>query len=104
MQKTKGVGRGLLPVLVIIVKDQQVKVGVEVLPLPVMLAVGMTVLQRYSKNWEPLIKNADYKVDRGAVQMKVVLVYHKSLQQKYLLIYETICNLVNQHRLRYRFK
>ena len=66
-QKTRGVGGGLLPALGIVVKDQRIKVGVEVLPLPIMLAAGMTVSQRHSKNWEPIIKNADYKVDRGIV-------------------------------------
>lgn len=100
-QKTKGVGGGLLPALGIILKDERVKVGVEVLALPTMMAAGMSI-PKSSKNWDPIIKKADYKVDRGIVNMNVVVVFHKSLNQS-KDIYDIITKMVNNHKSPYRF-
>lgn len=103
-QKTKGVGGGLLPALGIVVEDARVKVPVEVLPLPLLLAAGLTIPKEKANMWAPVISRADYKVaENKAVEMKVVLIHHDSLKNDVQPIYEKIRDLVNKHNSHYRF-
>jgi hypothetical protein len=100
-QKTKGVGGNLLPALGIVVKDQRIKVKVEVMDVPTMMAAGVPLPSR--TNWDSSMKKANYKVERGFAQMNTVVVYHQSLEQQYKSVYDIICNMVNRHQSAYRF-
>lgn len=102
-QKTKGTGGGLLPALGIVLQDSRVKVGVEVLPLPLMKAAGMTIPKERSNMWAPLISKANYRVTSGQVEMNVVVVYHRSLGRCFSGVYDRIRDLVNNFNSSYRF-
>jgi aubergine-like protein len=103
-QKTKGVGGGLLPALGIVVEDKRIKVPVEVLPLPLLMAAGVNIPKEKGNMWAPIISRADYRVDRNrAVEMNVVVVHHDSLRNNVPMIYEKIRDLVNKHNSHYRF-
>lgn len=103
-QKTKGSGGGLLPALGIVLGDKRIKVAVEVLPLPLIKAAGVTIPKEKGNMWAPNIANANYRVDAGkAVYMNVVLVYNKALSRCAKSVYGTIRDLVNKFNSSYRF-
>jgi hypothetical protein len=102
-QKTKGVGGGLLPALGIVLKDSRIKVGVEVLPLPLMRAAGMTIPPERANMWAPIINRANYRVNDGQVEMNVVVVYHRSLGRSYSGVFERVRDMVNTFNSSYRF-
>lgn len=103
-QKTKGAGGGLLPALGIVLSDQRMKVGVEVLPLPLIRAAGMEIPKEKGHMWAPLMNRANYQVDPGrAVHMNVVLIYHRSLGRSVEKVYSKIRDNVNKFNATYRF-
>lgn len=102
-QKTKGVGGGLLPALGVVLQDSRIKVDVEVLPLPLMKAAGMTIPKEKGNMWAPIISRADYRVTDGQVDLNVVVVYHRSLNRNFRQVYEKVRDLVNKFHSSYRF-
>lgn len=103
-QRTRGVGGGLLPALGIVLDDKRVKVQVEVLPLPLIKAAGMTIPQDKGGMWAPVISKANYRVEGGkAVRLNVVLVYNMSLSKCYQTVYNKVRDLVNRFNGSYRF-
>jgi len=103
-QKTKGSGGGLLPALGIMLGDKRIKVSVEVLPLPLIKAAGVTIPKEKGSMWAPNIANANYKVDPGrAVRMNVVLIYNRNLSRSAQSVYGKIRDLVNKFNASYRF-
>lgn len=103
-QKTRGPGGGLLPALGIVLQDERIKVDVEVLPLPLMKAAGMTIPPEKGSMWAPLISRADYGVRHGQLEMNVVVVYHRSLGRNFQSVYGRVRDLVNKFNSSYRFK
>ncbi len=102
-QKTKGVGGGFLPAIGITIKSERIKVGVEVLSLPRMIVAGMDI-PTDRLNWDPVIKKANYKVESNLVNLKVVLIHNRRLQQNSIkYVYNTVCKMVNQYKSAYRF-
>lgn len=103
-QKTKGAGGGLLPALGIVLCDQRMKVGVEVLPLPLIRAAGMEIPKEKGMMWAPLMNRANYRVDPGrAVEMNVVVIFHRSLGRAVDQVYGKIRDNVNKFNASYRF-
>ncbi len=102
-QKTRGIGGGLLPALGVVLQNSRIKVDVEVLPLPLMKAAGMTIPPEKGNMWAPLISRADYRVRSGQVEMNVVVVYHRSLNRNFHMVYSKIRDLVNNFNSSYRF-
>ena len=102
-QKTKGVGGGLLPALGIHIQPQLIKIAVEILPLPAIIAAGMQVPPDKGGSWAPLIEKANYSVNPSeAVKLNVVLVYHKTIRN-HRVVYDRIRDYINKLNASYRF-
>ena len=52
-QKTKRSGGGLLPALGIVLSEDRVKLAVDCLPLPTIIAAGVHISSKKGKNWAP---------------------------------------------------
>eukprot|EP00978_Attheya_sp_CCMP212_P002166 scaffold4463_cov51-Attheya_sp.AAC.9 len=103
-QKTKGVGGGLLPALGIQLQDERLVVPVSVLPLPMIVAAGVQVPANRGGMWAPLMSSANFKVTPGkAVELKVILIVHQSLERAANEVYGRIRGMVNNFNSTYRF-
>ena len=103
-QKTKGVGGGLLPALGIILGEERMKVPVEIMPLPTIIAAGIQVPDQKCKMWAPCLTNAKFNVKANSViTLNVVVVYHRDLQDCIDKVYCRLRDLVNNFNSYYRF-
>jgi len=103
-QKTKGVGGGLLPAVGIVLKDERLKVKVDCLPMPVIKAAGVLIPSDRGAMWAPNIAKANYRVSPGkAINLNVILVFHKDISRSSLKLYNRVRDLVNGFNATYRF-
>merc|ERR1712127_916932 len=90
-QKTKGVGGGLLPALGIVLGEERMTVPVRVMALPTIIAAGVRVPERNGKMWAPILKNANFKVDKGkALELNVILIFHRSLSNSFGKVFDRL--------------
>ena len=103
-QKTRGTGGGLLPALGIALGEERMSVPVRIMALPAIIAAGVKVPERNGKMWAPLLKNANYRAEKGQILvLNVVVVYHRSLTNCYMRVYDRLRDIVNRLNARYRF-
>jgi len=103
-QTSKNAG-GLLPALgITLATDGRIQAKARVLPVPIILAAGVSVPPDKGENWAPLMSRARFNVNpKKAVQLNVVLVHHKMLKRGHLDVYNRIRDLVNRFEAQYRF-
>ena len=98
-------GHGLLPALGLTLRDERVKVNIEVLQLPVIKAAGMPIPKEKGKMWAPVIGRANYKAEPGSiVKLKVVLVHHHSIGQSCIKVYSKLRDTLDRLNSTYRFE
>lgn len=103
-QKTKGMGGGLLPALGIILGEERMKVPVEVMPLPTIIAAGIQVPDHKCKMWAPCLTSAKFHVNANAVtKLNVVVIYHRDLEYCIDKVYCRLRDLVNNFNALYCF-
>lgn len=103
-QKTKGVGGGLLPALGIVLGEERMTVPVRVMALPTIIAAGVRVPERNGKMWAPLLKSANFRVEKGkALQLNVIVVYHRSLSHTFGKVFDRLRDIVNRLNSTYQF-
>jgi aubergine-like protein len=97
-------GHGLLPALGLVLRDERIKVNIEVLPLPLIKAAGMEIPKEKGKMWAPVIGRANYRADPGSiVYLKVVLVHHHSIASCCHKVYEKLRDTLKRLNSTYRF-
>jgi hypothetical protein len=102
-QKTKGAG-GLLPALGVMLRDDRLKVKAQVLPIPMMMAAGVTIPKERSENWAPMLNRASFNIQpRSSNTLAVVLVYNEKLERGANQVYGKLKGLVNNFNAAYRF-
>ena len=101
-QKTKG-GGGLLPALGVVLRDDRLKAKAQVLPIPMMMAAGVTVPKEKGENWAPMLNRASFNVNpRRANTLGVVLIFNERLERGARHVYEKLRNMVNSFNASYR--
>lgn len=103
-QKTKGAGGGLLPALGVVLGEERVRVDVNCLTLPRIMAAGIQVPESRGGMWAPILNQARFNVSPGrAVELNVVVVYHRDLSRSFNNVYSRITDMVNKFSAAYRF-
>ena len=103
-QKTKGAGGGLLPALGIVLGEERMSVPVRVMALPTIIAAGVRVPERNGKMWAPLLKSANFRVEKGqVVELNVIVVYHRSLSKTFSRVFDRLRDIVNRLNAKYQF-
>ena len=103
-QKTKGKGGGLLPALGIILKEDRLNVKAITVPLPQIMAAGITVPASKAQNWAPTLINASYRVQpKEMTKLNVVVICHQSVERDAPSMYGRLRNLVNNFQASFRF-
>jgi len=106
-QTTREQGGGLLPAIGLRVRDETVSVPVEMIPLPLIMVAGVPLPSSESvkKFWAEPASRANFKVQPGqAVELNVVLIYHRSLKHFTDEVFGRICKTVNTFGSKFRFK
>ena len=102
-QKTKNAS-GLLPACGIVLSETRLQAKATVLPVPVLIAAGVPVPQRYAENWAPALSKATFNLDSSrAVKLSAVVFYSAKLRNGHRGVYNTIRNLVNGFHASYMF-
>merc|ERR1712085_13951 len=72
------------------------KVPVEVMPLPTIIAAGIQVPDHKCKMWAPCLTSAKFHVNANAVtKLNVVVIYHRDLEYCIDKVYCRLRDLVN---------
>jgi hypothetical protein len=102
-QKTKDAG-GLLPALGIqLGNGSRINATARVLPIPAIIAAGVTIPGHKGENWAPLLTKASYTVDpKSATVLNIVLVCHNQLIRSSSKVYNRIRDMVNKYGGKYR--
>lgn len=103
-QATKGAG-GLLPALGIALQNP-LNATCKVMPVPSIIAAGVSVPKEKAENWAPVLSKAHFNVNTSqATTLNVILVCSSWLIERgggYKDTYERIRNLVNGHNAKFR--
>jgi len=103
-QRTKGAGGGLLPALGIILGDKRMCVPVRVMALPTIIAAGVQIPSSKGKMWAPILKSANFRVEKGTVvELNVIIIYHRSLSRSFSRVFDRLRDIVNKLNSKYQF-
>lgn len=93
----------LLPATGIILKNERITAEARVLPVPRILAAGISVPERNKEFWAPVLGKAKFDVNpKSATKLNVVL-FHNNRLRDVSKVFETIRDLVNSFNSHYRF-
>lgn len=102
-QKTRGAG-GLLPACGIILREDRLQAKCTVMPVPMLMAAGVTIPPRNAENWAPALGKAKFNVEPSrAVRLNVVVFYSRKLGKGAKEVYGRIRKFVNDFKTSYLF-
>ena len=94
--------KGLLPAIGVVLKAERIVAKASVLPVPSLVAAGIPIPDRSAEFWTPVLSKANFDIDtKQAVEMKVILFFHKQLKPE--KVYDRIRDMVNGFKTFYRF-